>query len=47
MIDTLSGVTQWDRPGGDAFVIPLGLIQVSSATILAIDVESSSHEGTS
>ncbi len=28
-IDTLTGKTQWTRPGGDAFVIPLGLIQVS------------------
>lgn len=28
-IDTLTGVTQWERPGPDAFVIPLGLIQVS------------------
>lgn len=28
-IDTLTGVTQWNRPDGDAFVIPLGLIQVS------------------
>lgn len=27
--DTLTGKTQWTRPGGDAFVIPLGLIQVS------------------
>ena len=28
-VDTLTGKTQWTRPGGDAFVIPLGLIQVS------------------
>lgn len=27
IIDTLTGVTQWTRPGGNAFVIPLGLIQ--------------------
>ncbi|KLT38761.1 hypothetical protein CC85DRAFT_252382 [Cutaneotrichosporon oleaginosum] len=25
--NTLTGVTQWNRPDGDAFVIPLGLIQ--------------------
>ena len=29
--NTLTKVTQWTRPGGDAFVIPLGLIQ--SATL--------------
>jgi hypothetical protein len=29
MTDTLTGVTQWTRPTGNAFVIPLGLIQVS------------------
>lgn len=28
-LDTLTGKTQWTRPGGEAFVIPLGLIQVS------------------
>lgn len=27
--NTLTKKTQWTRPGGDAFVIPLGLIQVS------------------
>lgn len=27
MIDTLTGITQWTRPSGNAFVIPLGLIQ--------------------
>jgi hypothetical protein len=26
--DTLTGKTQWTRPGDGAFVIPLGLIQV-------------------
>lgn len=26
--DTLTRVTQWQRPAGQAFVIPLGLIQV-------------------
>lgn len=26
--DTLTSTTQWQRPEGDAFVIPLGLIQV-------------------
>ena len=41
LVDTLTGVTQWTRPGGNAFVIPLGLIQqtalpprpVSAATL--------------
>jgi hypothetical protein len=27
VVDTLTGVTQWTRPSGNAFVIPLGLIQ--------------------
>jgi len=27
VLDTLTGETQWTRPGGNAFVIPLGLIQ--------------------
>lgn len=38
--DTLTGVTQWERPGEDAFVIPLGLIQVGAcdSTLVAIVV---------
>lgn len=32
-LDTLTGKTQWTRPGGEAFVIPLGLIQVSEVQL--------------